>query len=290
MGSTMVDWKLFVGNSYVDKVDKDYFFHFTPHHFPHHSHDCTVYQESRKKTCSGYGKLCSQSANESIFKMLHDCWLLCVAVVSWNWLNSVAVRMLCGLVVLHCALLSCNCITVVLSCAKLSCDTVAVLLFWTVSDWGLRYNRLGSRVSATARVEAVVGKPHALACVLVKKAAGESVTQIRWIDPKNQTLVSYMPGRLDSVSGQQHVEVVSSPGDSSHISIKRVSYRDEGCYTCIFDVYPTGSKEGSTCLTVTGEMPWRGKNVLKITFLIRFCLLSFIECCLGRRFSKPYRC
>lgn len=112
----------------------------------------------------------------------------------------------------------------------------------------------GSRVSATARVEAVVGKPFTLTCMLVKKGTGESVSQIRWIDPKNKTLVSYTPGQSESVDGQQHVEVLSSPGDSSHISIKRVSYRDEGCYTCTFDVYPTGSKEGSTCLTVTGTV------------------------------------
>lgn len=145
------------------------------------------------------------------------------------------------------------------------------------------YNCAGSRVSATARVEAVVGKPYALTCVLVKKAAGESVQQIRWIDHQNQTLVSYIPGRSDSVSGQQHVEVVSSPGDSSHISIKRVSYRDEGCYTCIFDVYPTGSKEGSTCLTVTGELPcflsskWRICDGDVLAFLIRFCLCQVLR-------------
>lgn len=135
-------------------------------------------------------------------------------------------------------------------------------------------------MSATARVEAVVGKPFTLTCMLVKRGSGESVSQIRWIDPKNKTLVSYTPGQWESADGQQHVEVLSSPGDSSHIRIKRVSYRDEGCYTCTFDVYPTGSKEGSTCLTVTGEMARTfasgGKYVLKIAFLIRFYLSSFI--------------
>ncbi|XP_076119197.1 OX-2 membrane glycoprotein [Alosa pseudoharengus] len=118
----------------------------------------------------------------------------------------------------------------------------------------------GSRVSATAKVEAVVGKPFTLTCMLVKKGPGESLSQVRWVDPQNQTLISYVPGNVDSVSGQQHVEMVSSPGDSSHVSIKRVSYRDEGCYTCIFDVYPSGSKEGATCLTVTGVVTHGGNK------------------------------
>ncbi|XP_012687341.1 OX-2 membrane glycoprotein [Clupea harengus] len=121
-------------------------------------------------------------------------------------------------------------------------------------------SRLEGRVSAPARVEAVVGKPFTLSCTLVKKGTGDSVTQVRWLDPKNQTLIAYQPGRKDTVSGQQHVELVSSPGDSSQISIKRVSYRDEGCYTCTFDVYPSGAREGTTCLTVTGVVTHGGNK------------------------------
>lgn len=105
---------------------------------------------------------------------------------------------------------------------------------------------------APPRVEAVVEKPFILSCTL-SKPRGEQVKQVRWLDMKNQTLISYVPGEPDSVSGQHHVELREGPKDSSKVRIKRVSYRDEGCYTCIFDVYPTGSKEGQTCLTVTGE-------------------------------------
>ncbi|XP_048049023.1 OX-2 membrane glycoprotein isoform X1 [Megalobrama amblycephala] len=111
-------------------------------------------------------------------------------------------------------------------------------------------SRLQGRVSAPARLEAMVEQPFTLSCTLVK-AKGESVHQIRWLDVQNQTLITYQPGQQDSVSGQQHVELAASPRDASAITIKRVSYRDEGCYTCIFDVYPRGSREGQTCLTVT---------------------------------------
>ncbi|XP_057191997.1 OX-2 membrane glycoprotein [Triplophysa rosa] len=114
-------------------------------------------------------------------------------------------------------------------------------------------SRLQGRVSAPARLEAQADKPFTLSCTLVK-ARGESVHQIRWLDVQNQTLITYQPGQQDSVSGQQHVELAASARDASAITIKRVSYRDEGCYTCIFEIYNKGSREGQTCLTVTATV------------------------------------
>lgn len=118
--------------------------------------------------------------------------------------------------------------------------------YWCVSG------RVSGRVSAPARLEALVEQPFTLSCTLVKDR-GESVRQIRWLDVQNQMLISYQPGQQDSMSGQQHVELAASPRDASAITIRRVSYRDEGCYTCIFDIHPNTSREGQTCLTVTGE-------------------------------------
>lgn len=111
---------------------------------------------------------------------------------------------------------------------------------------------LSGRVVAPLRVEAVVDRPFNLSCTLAR-TRGEQVKQVRWLDMKNQTLISYVPGQPESVSGQHHVELAEDLKDTSKVLIKRISYRDEGCYTCIFDVYPSGSKEGQTCLTVTGE-------------------------------------
>lgn len=108
------------------------------------------------------------------------------------------------------------------------------------------------RVTAPERLEAPVEKPFTLTCS-VSRERGELLRQVRWLDVKNQTLLTYQPGNRESVSGQQHVELASSPKDSSAITIRRVGFRDEGCYTCIFDMNPSGSKQGLTCLTVTGE-------------------------------------
>uniref|UniRef100_A0A3Q3E847 Zgc:113337 n=1 Tax=Labrus bergylta TaxID=56723 RepID=A0A3Q3E847_9LABR len=112
---------------------------------------------------------------------------------------------------------------------------------------------LHGRVTAPEHLEAPVEKPFTLTCS-VSRAQGESLRQVRWLDVQNQTLLSYQPGLKDSVSGQQHVELASSPKDTSAITIRRVGFRDEGCYTCIFDMHPSGAKQGTTCLTVTSQI------------------------------------
>eukprot|EP00066_Takifugu_rubripes_P016863 XP_011606129.1 PREDICTED: OX-2 membrane glycoprotein-like isoform X1 [Takifugu rubripes] len=113
--------------------------------------------------------------------------------------------------------------------------------------------RKAAGVTAPARLEAPVEKPFTLTCS-VSRDRGESLRWVHWLDVQNQTLLSYQPGQKDSVSGQQHVELASSTKDTSAITIRRVGFRDEGCYTCIFDIHPSGSKQGRTCLTVTSQV------------------------------------
>ncbi|CAK6953921.1 OX-2 membrane glycoprotein isoform X1 [Scomber scombrus] len=113
--------------------------------------------------------------------------------------------------------------------------------------------KLQGRITAPERLVAPVEKPFTLTCSVTRER-GESLRQVRWLDVQNQTLLSYQPGNRDSVSGQQHVELATSPKDTSAITIRRVGFRDEGCYTCIFDMHPSGSKQGQTCLTVTAHI------------------------------------
>ncbi|XP_040912914.1 OX-2 membrane glycoprotein isoform X2 [Toxotes jaculatrix] len=117
----------------------------------------------------------------------------------------------------------------------------------------LLVGRLQGRVTAPEHLEAPVERPFTLTCS-VSRERGETLRQVRWLDVQNQTLLSYQPGNRDSVSGQQHVELATSSKDSSAITIRRVGFRDEGCYTCIFDMHPSGSKQGRTCLTVTSQI------------------------------------
>lgn len=127
-----------------------------------------------------------------------------------------------------------------------------IVLFLLLLFLGTFWFDVEGRVTAPERLEAPVEKPFTLTC-RVTRDRGESLRQVRWLDVQNQTLLSYQPGQRDSVSGQQHVELASSPKDTSAITIRRVGFRDEGCYICIFDMHPSGSKQGQTCLTVTCE-------------------------------------
>ncbi|XP_046903526.1 OX-2 membrane glycoprotein isoform X3 [Hypomesus transpacificus] len=119
--------------------------------------------------------------------------------------------------------------------------------------------RLQGRVVAPPQLEAPVEQPFTLTCS-VSGVRGDAVRQVRWLDVKNQTLLSHQPGQVDSVSGQQHVQLARSTKDSSAITIRRVGFRDEGCYTCIFDLHPVGSEEGRTCLTVTSRLTSEGNK------------------------------
>ncbi|XP_029386478.1 OX-2 membrane glycoprotein [Echeneis naucrates] len=123
----------------------------------------------------------------------------------------------------------------------------------------LLVGRLQGRVTAPEHLEAPVEKPFTLTCS-VSRDRGESLKQVRWLDVQNQILLSYQPGNRDSVSGQQHVELATSPKDTSSIVIRRVGFRDEGCYTCIFDMHPSGSKQGQICLTVTAQVTVDSNN------------------------------
>lgn len=117
----------------------------------------------------------------------------------------------------------------------------------------LMSGRLQGKVTAPQYVLAPVNKPFTLTCS-VSRERGDSLKQVRWIDVQNKTLLTYQPSNKDSVNGQQHVELGPSPKDTSNVILSRVSFRDEGCYTCIFDLHPSGSQQGSTCITVTSQV------------------------------------
>lgn len=119
--------------------------------------------------------------------------------------------------------------------------------------------RLQGQVTAPERLEAPVELPFTLTCSL-SRGRGESLRQVRWLDVQNQTLLTYQPGQKDSVSGQQHVELAPSPRDASAITIRRVGFRDEGCYTCIFDLHPSGPQQAQICLTVNSRITSDGNK------------------------------
>lgn len=106
-----------------------------------------------------------------------------------------------------------------------------------------------------------VGQPLNLTCT-VTALPGDTIHQIRWLHEHKQTLLAYEPRSPPRIS-HQDPNVQLQPSDklsSSFITVVAVRPEDEGCFQCIFDIYPRGQQEGQTCVTVTGKVEHRGNT------------------------------
>ncbi|TNN80858.1 hypothetical protein EYF80_008863 [Liparis tanakae] len=113
--------------------------------------------------------------------------------------------------------------------------------------------RARGQVTAPASLRAEVGRPLLLGCNVTTET-GETVRQVRWLNGRGEVLLAYQPSSPLRVSHQNPgVQLTASHRDASSITIKRVRPDDEGCYRCVFDVYPRGPLEGSTCISITGQ-------------------------------------
>ncbi|XP_056287412.1 OX-2 membrane glycoprotein-like [Pseudoliparis swirei] len=131
------------------------------------------------------------------------------------------------------------------------------LLLWVVV---VGVTRTRGQVTAPASLRAEVGRPLLLGCNVTTET-GETVRQVRWLNGRGEVLLAYQPSAPLRVSHQHpDVQLTASHRDASSITIKRVRPDDEGCYRCIFDVYPRGPLEGFTCISLTGQVRLEGNK------------------------------
>uniref|UniRef100_UPI003AAAE3D4 nectin-2-like n=1 Tax=Centroberyx gerrardi TaxID=166262 RepID=UPI003AAAE3D4 len=131
------------------------------------------------------------------------------------------------------------------------------LLLWIV---GLTVSRTQGEVIAPASLRATAGHPFTLGCNITM-GTHDTVRQVRWLNMRDQVLLAYQPGAPVRITERQpDVELTPSHNDSSSITIKRVRPDNEGCYRCVFDVYPSGTQEGQTCLSITGKVGTDGNK------------------------------
>lgn len=115
-------------------------------------------------------------------------------------------------------------------------------------------------VITPASLTVEVGRPLVLACN-ISTATGDSVRQVRWLDQRAELLLAYEQRVPVRVSHQAiGVQLTASHGDASAITIERAQADDGGCYRCVFDVYPKGTQEGTTCVSVTGKVQLEGNR------------------------------
>lgn len=127
---------------------------------------------------------------------------------------------------------------------------------------------LSGDVKTASSLTAEAGRPVLLSCN-ISLASGEDVRQVRWLNRHKVPVLTYQPPAHVSHS-LAHVELVPSRQNASAITIMRLRPDDAGCYRCIFDIYPSGSQEGSTCITVVG---WFHKQS-PLCVCVRFSSLS----------------
>ncbi|KAF6725976.1 Poliovirus receptor-like [Oryzias melastigma] len=129
------------------------------------------------------------------------------------------------------------------------------LLLWIIAA-GLSAALCDVKTASSLTAEA--GRPVLLSCN-ISLASGEVVRQVRWLNRHKVAVLTYQPPALVSHS-LAHVELVPSRRNASAITIMRLRPDDAGCYRCIFDIYPSGSQEGSTCITVVGKVHLEGNR------------------------------
>ncbi|XP_029942374.1 nectin-2 [Salarias fasciatus] len=115
-------------------------------------------------------------------------------------------------------------------------------------------------VIAPASLTAEAGRPLVLACNITT-ATGSEVLQVRWLDQNAKLLLAYEQREPVRISHQASgVRLTASHGDTSAITIENVRADGGGCYRCVFDVFPQGTQEGSTCISVTGKVHLEGNR------------------------------
>lgn len=131
------------------------------------------------------------------------------------------------------------------------------LLLWIA---GTAVSRTEGEVTAPASVSAEVGRPLLLFCNITM-TAGDTVRQVRWYNHLNKVLLTYEQSVPIHVSHHDpSVQLTASHNDASYITIKKVRFDDEGCYRCVFDVFPSGQQEGRTCVSITGKVHLEGNK------------------------------
>ncbi|RVE75433.1 hypothetical protein OJAV_G00016990 [Oryzias javanicus] len=112
-----------------------------------------------------------------------------------------------------------------------------------------------SKVSGFGSTEVEFGGEAHFECT-VDPAKG--VRQVTWQrtfkDESIENLATFSSrfGQEVNVPYQGRVEFTRAALNASSIRLRSVTWEDESCYICLFNMYPDGSKRKHTCLTVTG--------------------------------------
>lgn len=95
------------------------------------------------------------------------------------------------------------------------------------------------------------GKNVTLFCQLAKN---HDIVQVTW--QKNETNIAIYSKSYGAkvLSNQSNIHLSQNDLTFSAITFNGVTFKDEGCYSCIFNTFPLGPISGKTCLKVYGKL------------------------------------
>ncbi|KAK2908969.1 hypothetical protein Q8A67_004806 [Cirrhinus molitorella] len=153
-------------------------------------------------------------------------------------------------------------------------------------------SRLQGKVLAPSHLQAMAGLPFMLACNITLET-GEVLKQVLWKDMTNKTILHYEPdGYVTKVDGSVELsqQTAGQQAHTSVITIRRAAPANEGCYQCLFHVYPSGQQRGRTCLSLTAMVEMlENKTVVSgqpVTLLCKYSLSKQVRQVLWKKTAE----
>ncbi|XP_039648670.1 uncharacterized protein LOC120554116 isoform X2 [Perca fluviatilis] len=120
--------------------------------------------------------------------------------------------------------------------------------------FGVFQEGLTSLIETQQTVMAAVGEEAQLNCQLMQS---KDVLQVTWQKrlpegEKNLATYSNKFGKSVNPEFRNNVEFKYAGLQNSSIVIRKVTEQDEGCYLCLFNIYPEGALTATTCLLLYG--------------------------------------
>ncbi|XP_068122298.1 CD226 antigen-like [Hyperolius riggenbachi] len=104
--------------------------------------------------------------------------------------------------------------------------------------------------------ESKFGESATLKCTLLNQ---KSFLQVSWkkvVGDKSIAVASFSPssGAQVEKSYANRLNITTWGSNQTAITVYKAYTEDEGCYTCVFHIFPTGSKQDQACLKISGEV------------------------------------
>ncbi|XP_038154845.1 OX-2 membrane glycoprotein-like [Cyprinodon tularosa] len=126
------------------------------------------------------------------------------------------------------------------------------LVFLMFGCWGSHLKGVAAVVQTQLTVTAAEGEDAPLSCQLLETKDVQQVTWQKVFGSKERNICSYSEyfGQTVNPDFKDKVQFTEAGLKNSSIVIRKVTEQDEGCYLCLFNIYPDGALIGRTCLNV----------------------------------------